>query len=314
MTVVYYGETKCQEMYKSGKNKGLPCRNRAYYKKDGKNLCGVHSRGNREKLPKNPEVGKIKLLNREQANKKIEDAAEANRALGKRGSVTSTKLRMMKNPAELDGYLNVFPNFRHQNRADGFGCSSLSPMSLGPIDHWMSELPPALNLENFHQFSKFYQFEVVDGKILDSAILYREDGYKDKKPHRHKFSRTTLNERCVDGNITPLFSMYYDTNGKERRYTYIQCRYFYCHYYERMASVLPDFATLVEKLNNGYNLNIVGYDGYRPTDDLFAHYLDPKRPFGHELVLYTMLSVPNPHDYPWNEYYRKYSDIYLNVI
>ena len=31
------------------------------------------------------------------------------------------------------------------------------------------------------------------------------------------------------------------------------------------------------------------------------HYLDSSKPFGHELVLYTMLTI-NPENYPWRKY------------
>lgn len=52
-------------------------------------------------------------------------------------------------------------------------------------------------------------------------------------------------------------------------------------------------------LNEGFNLNIVGYDAYQPTKTLEEHYLDDSKPFGHELVLYTLLSTT---EYPWVKY------------
>ena len=42
-------------------------------------------------------------------------------------------------------------------------------------------------------------------------------------------------------------------------------------------------------IDYGFNLRIVGYDGYNVTMPLEEHYKDISRPFGHELVLYSML-------------------------
>ena len=41
---MFYGESLCQNTYSSGKKKGKRCTNYAYYEKDSKYLCGVHSR------------------------------------------------------------------------------------------------------------------------------------------------------------------------------------------------------------------------------------------------------------------------------
>src|ERR1700747_2820319 len=96
-------------------------------------------------------------------------------------------MKMMKLPETIKGYLNIFPNYLHANRKDGYGCATLSPKSIGPITAY--GLPVAQNLENFHQFSKFYEFEVdpITNKIKPDAIQYRIKGFNDKVPHRHKF-------------------------------------------------------------------------------------------------------------------------------
>ena len=44
-------------------------------------------------------------------------------------------------------------------------------------------------------------------------------------------------------------------------------------------------------------------------ETLWNNYLDISRPFGHELVLYTLLVLENADDYPWNIYYKKHSNI-----
>jgi hypothetical protein len=65
--------------------------------------------------------------------------------------------------------------------------------------------------------------------------------------------------------------MYYDKHGKEHRYTYLQCRYFYCHFYEKLTPKEPDFIKLKQMIFNGVNINIVGYDGYNVTKSLWKH-------------------------------------------
>lgn len=214
-------------------------------------------------------------------------------------------LFMMKNPKYVTGYLNVFPNYKHQNRKDGFGCMRLSPKSLGPVIHNMPGLPAATTIENYHQFAKFWQFELDEkDEILEKYKLDRVKAYT-SPPMRHKY----------DKNINiPKFSMYYDKYGKEHRYNYLQCRYFYCHFYEKLASKEKDFINLKEMIKNGYNLNICGYDGYNVTKSLIEHYTDTSKPFGHELVLYTMLIEDNNDNYPWNIYYNKNKEIYADVI
>ena len=56
----------------------------------------------------------------------------------------------------------------------------------------------------------------------------------------------------------------------------------------------------------GYNLQICGFDAYHVKNatpkTLLKCYEDISRPFGHELVLFTMLCIKNEEDYPWRIY------------
>lgn len=307
----YYGERTCENKIWSGKNKGKQCKNYAYYMENKKYLCGVHSSEERKELPKNPDSKKIKEEKYDKEQKIIEEVAEKNRKNNKKGQVTVTKLKIMKKPEDIEGFLKIFPNFKHQNRKDGFGCSSLSPKAMGPIEHNMPHLPVAQNLENYHQFAKIFPFEIINGKITEEAKDIRVKAYESKIPHRHKYDAKKLKKY---GNVNiPLYSLYYDKDGKEHKYTYIQCRYFYCHWYEKIAKETDDFKYLIDRLNKGYNLQIVGYDGFTPKN-VQEHYLDEKRPFGHELVLYTLLTIDNPEEYPWNIFYKNNEELYRGVI
>jgi hypothetical protein len=312
MTTNYYGEKKCQSLIKST---GKPCTNLTYFQSDGKLLCGVHSKKdkNRIKLKKNPNKAKLFLEEIKKHNLEIRNQAALNKNAGKKGDVVCSKLKMMQKPDYIKGYLNIFPNYKHQGRKDGFGCSRLSPKSLGPVNHNMPGIPPAKNLENYHQFAKFWKFELdKDNQIIDKYKIARNKAYQDPIPYRHKYDRKTLKKH---GNVNvPEFSVYYTKNGEERRYNYLQCRYFYCHYYESLAQKEPDFTRLNKKINEGYNINIVGYDGYQVTKSIWDCYNDTSKPFGHELVLYTMLIEQNPKKYPWNIFYEKNKDLYKNIF
>jgi hypothetical protein len=319
-TPVYYGSVSCD----ATTGKGKPCTNRAYYRvnENGKRerpihyRCGVHSKRAKRRvlLDKDPDRKRKQAELLQHHASLVEAAAEANRPHP--GRVIVTKLRMMQKPEHHDGFLKVFPNYRHGNRSDGFGCASLSPKSLGPIHHGMSGLPVALNLENYHQAAKVFPHEVdACGNLTDAALELRKQLYADPEPHRHKFPPQVIRRLMQGDNANiPLCSVYYDRQGGEHRYSYLECRYFYCHWYEKLVPAKAEFQELQRRLSDGYNLQIVGYDGYPVTQDLYEHYTDTTKPFGHELVLYTLLVVEDPKDYPWNRYYREHPDIYDGVI
>lgn len=330
MEIVYKGENQCQGIIRSLNKR---CENLAYYvnPSNGQLLCGVHSKSlkDRVELPKNPNkdaLVKEKLIKQRE---ECDQVANENKRLGKFGQVVCTKLKMMKNPQDIQGFLKVFPNFKHENRKDGYGCSSLSPKSIGPIDHKQPNLPIAKNLENFHQFNKVFPWEVdSNGDILPSFFEKQIEAYNDPIPHRHKLphSEMQLKKRSLNDNTnvnTPLFSVHLTMDGGLRKFCYLESRYFYCHHYEKHVQNLPQFNHLKDLLKNGYNLQIVGYDAYPLTKirdnesdvDMFDRfYLDVYRPFGHELVLASMLIIPESINYPWNIYYRRFSYLYRDCF
>ena len=193
-------------------------------------------------------------------------------------------------------FLRVFPNRKHQNRKDGFGCASLSPMMLGPVHHGQPGLPPSLNLENFFQGSKCYPCEMVDGAPSAAFYSSRLRMYNDAEPHRHKFK----------GKDRPAYFVWLDkATGKEHHLNYIQSRQFYCVFYERLATKQQDFAKLKARHQQGEQLAICGFDAF-PIPQLTAKgieaaYLDPAHPFGHERVLLALLLLP-PDQLPWNKH------------
>ena len=270
----------------------------------------------------------------------IKAAAKENRNEDYRGSIVMRKMRMMKKVETIPGYLKVFPNFKHGNRKDGLGLSELSPMSLGPVKHKEPGLPKAQNLENFHQQSKAFKSECVlvdddtdkhtrfgsefkseyKAFIADRSVeskskakydpgkkffKHQKAGFEDETPHRHK----------IKGEI-PMFWVWTDKEGVVHKLGYVESRQFYCNYYERLVKKTKQWKLLKKKVNRGYNIQICGYDalditafasklvcaaGEVSAKKIEKLYLDPDHPFGHELVLYTMLLLEED-EYPWRKY------------
>ncbi len=319
MTKVYYGEKKCESFYKNGK----VCRNNAYWKLKGKYLCGVHSR--KDKIYRiGLEKNKNKKVERQLLINNILLLVETHKKINTRGELIVRKMKMRQFVDYVEGYFPIFPNSKHQNRKDGYGCKNLSPMHLGYVEHemflWLNGekiiIPKAYNLENYYQGAKIFDKDstVINGNVelTHEGVLKRIEMYNDKIGKRHKYRRKDK----------PFFSVYYDKEGNEKRYDYLESRYFYCFWYEKLAKKTKEYKVLVNKLNEGYNLCIYGYDG-RELDNkkglnhkefMYNEYFNLLTPFGHELVLYCLLTIDNPDDYPWNIYYIENKDIYSNIF
>ncbi len=288
-----YGEINCQKE---------SCKNKAYWDCNSEYLCGVHSRKYKDRIElikdknKKEEILNLKLIREKE---ECEEASRLNKLNDKKGDVVCTKLRMMHNPDDIKGYIKVFPNFKHGNRRDGLGMPSLSPKSIGPVYHNQPCLPPSKKLENFHQGNKVFSSEVDnDGEPMEVFFKTRLEMYNSDIPLRHKLTS--------GGKNVPLYSIWTDSDFIEHKISYFTSRQFYCHFYEREllkkgTKANEDYTYLLNLIDNGFNLQIIGYDGYQVTTDIEKCYLDCSRPFGHELVLYTML-VYKEDVWPWRKY------------
>ncbi len=227
-----------------------------------------------------------------------------------KGRITAKKIIGRIKPVPTDGYTPIFPNNWHAH-SYGYGSgdfSSLSPMRLGPARYKDLE---SKNVENFYQFAKVFPDEIgVDSCTCGrpfrhnapgpSFIVARDNAYKDDVPHRHKKK-----------GPKPLYSCYGDIHC-----TYIESRWFYCSEMERLLAEAPAFARLLAMYNDGKSLELLGYDAYPPdaidADTLYRHYCDEKRPFGHELVILTMIALgaEGAASYPWNRYHREHREVY----
>ncbi len=276
----FHGEESC-----FGKTaNGGACRNKAYYLdriKPGRFFCGVHTRS-RVSLPIDPNF----KAKRQARQEDIVNSALMVLALDgpkEKGNIVLYKMKMMKDVEVVPGFLPVFPNYRHGGRKDGIGVPALSPKSLGPIPS-IGGLPPALNLENWWQGSKVYPNQADgEGNPTESFFVTRNSMYNDPIPHRYHPESGKKN--------APLYWLYVDEDGKEYRFKYVESRQFYCQLYEQLVPKTEDFKRLVSLLNDGVNLQICGYDAYSIDGlNLRDCFLDGSRPFGHELVLYSLLT------------------------
>lgn len=270
----FWGEVRCGELCASGNY----CKSKSYFRVGDTLRCGTHSRNcDRIELRKNPDAKKLK---EEKDSLRFSRALLASKSGGRRGQIVCSKLGMRKEVPHKDGYLSVFPNYKHGNRKDGYGCPALSPMSLGPIKHEQEGVPVFSNLENFWQFSKKYknqsfkEFEVLR-VVMSNA-----------EPLRHNRKGEKPEGWVWDGELLD----------------YLEARPYYCCFYEQLSRRTKEFTELKEYLNKGWNLNIIGYDGREvdgnSKEDFKRCYLDSTRPFGHELCLTAML-VLDKDDLPW---------------
>jgi hypothetical protein len=93
----------------------------------------------------------------------------------------------------------------------------------------------------------------------------------------------------------------------DKELNYITSRQIYCNFYERFICKSPCFLRIVGLLAQGYQLQLCGPDAHviprlheqSMADALEVAYLNGDRPFGHERVLFTMLTCPRREQWPW---------------
>jgi hypothetical protein len=156
-------------------------------------------------------------------------------------------------------------------------------MVLGPIYHNDPSLPPAQNLENFWQYSKVYEGEVDENG--DPTPEYYQERLRGFNLHQGIRYRRTKEKY--------LFSYW---NGQ--KYDWQQAkRELYITAYVTYSQRTRGYHELQRMNLNGYNLLLLGYDGYAyssdndPSGDILKSNMDnDERPFGHEFVLAGMLT------------------------
>lgn len=216
-------------------------------------------------------------------------AGEENKQEGRLGHVICARISYGGISNHDSRYLRVFPNNKHQERSDGFGCASLSPMRI-PIPN------EAYSLENFYQGSKKFPQE-----SWEEYLQNRQNMFQDPTPHRHKFAR----------GMKPECSYYINKNGVFQAYDYLSARYFYCRWYEVQTRTNEDLARLRLFRTQGVNLMLCGYDSSPSltVENVWETYHDLRTPFGHESVIFCLLTLSDPSQYPWNRFYYEHPEL-----
>lgn len=316
--VIYYGTRQCDGVLRDGER----CKNKSYFgvlprtKEDPSKkmyVCGVHVRTHRNSSILPSMSIAQKEMAQASANAERNDLIDVARNLNiqkkQRGYVAVSKFRLMKDAPHIRGALSVFPNYRHGDRTDGYGAAQLSPMNLGPINHGSDILPPSKTLENYHQFAKVFRGQEKNGIVTEAYMKERREAYDDPVGHRHQPS--AVPDENGNRNIS-LYAVHFKKDGTPQRFTYLESRWFYCYWYERLVKQTDEYKHLVSLINGGTNINIIGYDGYDVTDkNLWEMYNDISKPFGHELVLYALLVATTM---PWTRYQNEHRALYQPFI
>ena len=309
---------------------------RYYVSATNKVYCGVHNKKNYPPLPSMSEDQRAAHTIALQIKLAISRKAEAqrNQRAGERGKVVLFQMHMMHNVDPVQGWLDVFPNYRDYTKPFGFACPELSPRCNRVCVHGQPGLPDAKSIEVFHQGSKRFPWENTDDEFsihqrafFESSIPHRHktpetvhqalDEQKEARtafsppsfspPHlvKHKRKRSSVASRkSKDEKIRWLYFVWIDESGRVWRLDTPTSRQFYCNFYEQHLLASTSFQTLRACHANGENLRICGYDAkpLRSPLDFDTDYLDPTFSWGHERVIYTMLLEHDPTKWPWRKY------------
>lgn len=292
---MWFGEGRCSATLK---RKGLQCKHKAYYEHMGKAVCGRHKSKPYRKLPVNPEKTRLQEEALQAQAESVRRERQSNRAKGSRGSVVCTKIRCMQAPQHRSGHQSIFPNRWHGNRRDGIGLPDCSPMSVGPIH--LPSGQTASCVENMHQGSKLFHGSIDDPSAMAQFREVQASLFADPKPHRHNPMATGKGHQ----KNVPVCFVWTRSDGTVVPYDYVPSRQFYCNYLERgLLAGNAGFDRLKTMVEEGTSVNLLGYDAFDvPLDrTIDSIYLDGSRAFGHELVIYTMLTH-RPNEWPWRNH------------
>jgi hypothetical protein len=253
------------------------------------------------------------------------------------GDVAFGKKQSRKAIEHRDGYQTILPNFRAGSALsnNGHGMKALSPMALGPVYHGqaisrdvqattdaqrcdkspdhlrvaiakdqpmtqahLNSMPlMAQNLENLFQGNKLYSAQADAAENpTDAFFVEQARSYAAVVPSRHHVCANS-------GKKRPICSLWLDHTGVLRRLSWVESREVYCTLYERHARKTKELATLRKRLEDGFDLQITGFDSPAEPMDMTAAgfeaaYQSTTHSFGHELVLAALL-VLVPAEYPW---------------
>jgi hypothetical protein len=277
--LVYRGQEQCQQVLKNGKQ----CSHMSKFSVGTSVFCNGHSKDNinRLTLPKDRR-GQEK---RELAAHHQTQAAKKRARVNKEGSVVLCK----KTDKLLPEHLLVLP-FR--TKLLGHLCESLCPKKMGPVRHGEYMVPAANTLHAYTIFSSVSHSD----QTCECGRDWKHNAPKpDHQSERVKAFRAPKPS-------TKKLGTYAEFNG--RHYDAVEARWFFCHWYERLASFNAEFLNLKRMLANGMLLQIV--TSRVPTKSVYEHYIDKRVRIDQGFVLYCMLIGERP----WNVYRERHLSVY----
>lgn len=296
MSLPYHGEGTC-----------VRCDRPAYYGQDNEPRCGYHSKkGERRNLRKNPATEAAKLAANEARYAYAAEMAAKNRAAGLPGSVTLRRFHQREAFEPTPGSLIVWPNHSRPKVKVDLWVPELSPKSMGPVASDHPNEPEALTIESLMQAARVFEFELdSEGNPLPSFYERRNEAYQDpfRATWRHPFGPTKAAHQAALKKLgqpedAPIaYTVHSAPDGSELHLSYIESRVYYCRAFERIALQSEVFWNLQALKIEGWNLELCGWDArtWAPTDEELAEaYVDPRFPFGHETVVYSLLQGSSP--------------------
>ena len=281
------------------------CSRKAHF---GVYYCRAHTPTSGTPLPKRPRrpLGAQTAVKYAAQLWSIERGRYYNHKMGVPGIVLCARLIPHRTPKSMPLTLDVIVDDTPCGRTNGITCKELAPKYLGPIiTHIGKQLRGSVitnngkhlahNLVNFYHGLQCYPSEIDSQtqQLLPIFFTHRDELWTDPVGQDYKLTLRGAVQCCI----------WEDDTGVIHKLTPVEARQFYCTFYERLVKVHPEFIRLEQLRTDGTNIILRGLHG-RPIHNscIETAYLNPDEPFGHELILYHMLTTPNPTDYIWRKY------------
>lgn len=221
--------------------------------------------------------------------RQIDEARQRNALYGQAGSVRLQQQYHFRDKSVQDKRWRRLPGFR--NISVGSGAKkwkALSPLYLGPVSHAEEDsagaLAPAGSLDNLWRYSQVFAEDVgKDGEPNEAWLQRRRLGFALPKGERQvRGSKRRSNE-------APLFwywrGQHLDAVTARKE--------IYCHLYAALVVDCDLYRELDLMVQQGFNIQLFGYEAYDFVEEsktLLQAIEDPQGSFGHEFVLYGLLT------------------------
>lgn len=240
----------------------------------------------KSKLLRNQELQELD----KKLNINLHNPLEIIKVLSFRGNIKCGRIqRGVKQPV-IEGYnkINVSSMSTTKNKF-----RNLSPMLIGPIQiqekdkEGVSKNYQVGSFERYWQAGKIYHKELVDNILLNKFYEERDKMYALTKENKNK--RRRKYPKASHG--VPISSIY---NGIVMDYITSRKKVYVPMYIELIKNT-EEYKLLLQKVNSGENIFIVGPDGWPDYEKEINEITikkaidNPKYPFGHELVICGLL-------------------------